>query len=132
MSSMRRPRLPRLAIGVISLFLGFTPLFLALLWYGDAMPGVVSKLLMGFGLVVAGILFALAERFSLVRTTSGLTQLFPEPEPQPEPFSLQAAGEALKEGAAVVLPASIGAAAVDLAKEQAQDTATDLVKNTFL
>ena len=100
--------------------------------YGDTLPGIISKLLAGFGLLVSAILFALAERFSLVRTTSDLTQLFAEPEPPPEPFSLHAAGEALKEGASVVLPTSLGAAAVDLAKDQAHDTVTDAVKNTLL
>ena len=131
---MRRPRLPRIAIAVLSLFLGFTPLVLAILASTSTggLSGVAAKILVAFGLVVAGILFALAERFGLVRTTTDLVQLFPEPERAPEAFSFQAAGEALKEGASLVLPASMGTAAVDLAKEQAQDTVTDVVRGTLL
>ena len=135
---MRRPSIPPVLLGVIALVVGFTPLLFFISYSTVARlepQPLIQKLLVGLGLFVSAVLFSVADRLGLLRTKSDLVELFPQPEAPPPPITARAFASAVKEGSALVLPASIATAAIDTLQEvganEAADTAIDSVVETL-
>lgn len=126
----RRFQLPPLLVGIVALFVAFSPYVIVLSYSAEndgSQPPLLPKLLIGFGLFVSAALFNVAERLGILRTRSDLVRLFPEPEPEPEPLTADSLSEAVGDAVATVAPAGLVVGVIDAATEEAQDATVQAV-----